>query len=168
MAILSKTLEADLKALNMSFNLINNSDYRCEDVSAKDADEITIYDYNNGIDFKSFRLPQKKLVDIDWVMNKYNSERVYKSFSEDFKKLLLLKGYKNSINVYPTTYGIGIFVAFGHRDSLREMKADIDSLMVETGIDFRNEYSDAGYVFRYKISKSKDNIEKMKQTNINN
>ena len=163
MANICKNLENQLKDLNMSLALNNTKDWYNDSVTAKDADEITIYNYDNGLTFKSFKLPKKKLVDFEWVMNKWNSEKTFVSFVADFKKMLANRGYKHSINCYPTSYGIGIFVAIGCRDNIKKIKTDVDSLMDKIGVEYRNEYSEAGYVFRYVISKKKENIEKIKK-----
>ena len=162
MANICKKLETQLKELKMSFNLHDTKDYYNDNIDVKDADEITIYDYSSFVNFKTFRLPKKKLVDLEWIMNKWNSEKAFVSFVEDFKTLLQERGYKHSINCYPTSYGIGVFVMLGHRDNIKKMKSDIDNLMNEIGVDYRNEYSDAGWVFRYVISKKKENIDKIK------
>jgi hypothetical protein len=161
MAIFSETLEQDLKDLSMSINYADTSDFMNENPLKENVDEIVIYDYNDFFDMKTFRVPKTKMVDIEWVMNKYNNNKVYQSFASNFKKLLETKGYRNSINVYPTTYGIGVFVAFGRREDLLEMKNNIDELMSSLGVEYKNQSSDAGWVFRYVISKKKENISKM-------
>jgi hypothetical protein len=99
-------------------------------------------------------------VTFEWIMNKINKDKVYKSFSENFNKILKSKGLVN-INAYPTTYGIGIFVFAGTK--IPETKKNIENLLNSLGIIYTTEYSDANLVFRYKISKSKENIEKIEQ-----
>ena len=162
MANISKTLKQELKEQNMSFILKDTMDYANENVSESKADEITVYDYNDGIDFKSFKLPKKKLVDLEWVMNKMNTEKVYQSFTENFKSLLKEAGYINGITVYPTSYGIGIFVGFGHRETILEIKQNIESILKSKDIEYKIGSSDAGWVLQFKISKKKENINKLK------
>jgi hypothetical protein len=165
MPIIDKNLEASLKELNISFSLWD--DYMNDDVKEKDATSMNVYNFTDGfLDMKTLKLPKKKLVDFDWVMNKINSEKTYKNFTESFKKLLASKGYKNSINVYPTSYGIGVFVAMSYRNQTEEIKQNINELLETYRIDYTNESSDAGWVFRYKISKKKENIEKLNELSL--
>lgn len=132
-----------------------------DEVDPKECTEINISNWNEGVVAKVIRVPKKKEVTFEWIMNKLNSEAIYENFSHKFKKLLEEKGYRNSINVYPTSYGIGFFVMFNFRNENSKIKNDIDSILNKYDIEYTNERSDAGWVFRYKISKKKENIEKL-------
>jgi hypothetical protein len=146
MAVLDKNLESQLKELNISV-------------------DISIVDMSNGFDMYSFKLPKKKEVNFEWVMNKLNADRTFQNFTESFKKLLSVKGYSNSINVYPTSYGIGVFVLFNCRDMVSGIKTDVESVLSEYGIEYTESVSDAGWVFRFRISKSKENISRISKIN---
>ena len=74
------------------------------------------------------------------------------------KNLLNEKGLVG-VNSYPTTYGIGVTQFMDSRISKEKIKNLLDSL----GIEYINELSDAEYVYRFRISKSKSNIEKIKK-----
>lgn len=98
--------------------------------------------------------PLKKEITIEYIINKINFNSIYTNFSKSFNKLIELDGY----NSYPTTYGIGIFVLFCRKtESIAKITAKLESL----GIEYRNEYSDAGWVYRFRISQSKENINKI-------
>lgn len=57
--------------------------------------------------------------------------------------------------VYPTTYGIGLWAIYNwHFD---QQAAQIESLLNKMGVEYNTEYSDAAWVFRYKISKKEAN-----------
>lgn len=99
----------------------------------------------------------KKETTLEYILNKMNNDKVYQNFSEYFNKLLKSKNYTN-YNTCPTTYGIGVWVSFGFRKNIEETKQNIENLLNELNIIYTTEYSDAGWVFRYKISKSKENI----------
>jgi hypothetical protein len=99
----------------------------------------------------------KKEITLDYILNKINSENVYKNFCNTFKKLL----NETSLTIYPTSYGIGVWVALSSRNQSNNLKGKIETLLKKHNILYTNEYSDAGWVFRYKISKSKDNINKI-------
>jgi hypothetical protein len=110
---------------------------------------------------KTIKVPKNKETTIDYILNIINKDNVYQNFCNDFKKLLPEK-YKNSVDVYPTSYGIGIFVALCFSKNEREnIKKEIELILTKYNIDYKNEYSDAGWVFRYKISKAKENIDKI-------
>lgn len=136
---------------------INYYDQYTNIVPKDKAIELSIYKFEPYYDNITIK-PIPKKVTLEWVMNKINKDKVYKNFSESFNKLLKAKGY-GSINAYPTTYGIGVFVGFGL--GIAETKQTIEKLLKSLGIEFTTEYSDAMWVFRYKISKSKSNIEKI-------
>ena len=96
----------------------------------------------------------KKEITIDYILNKINSDKTFKNFSNYFNSIIS----KFGLNAYPTSYGIGIFVLFGFRNSITETKNQISKCLNELGIKFDTEYSDAHWVFRYKISKASENI----------
>ena len=102
--------------------------------------------------FKEIKIPKKKELDLEYVMNKINTDKIYKNFSNKFNDIL--KSNSN-VSAYPTSYGIGFFALF----KSQETKDQIEEILNRHNIKYSTEYSDAGYVFRYKISKSKENIE---------
>lgn len=173
MANIHKDLEKNLENLGITYILRNTLNYSAEDIPESEADEITVYkhyddDGNYDLRFYSYKLPKSKLVDVEWIMNKWSksTDNTYETFTKDFKKILDKKGYKNGISVYPTTYGIGIFVVFTHRDQIENIKKDIEGILTEYEIDYKTTTSEAGWVFQYRISKSKENINKLKQIEI--
>ena len=142
----------------------------CNEVSVEKANSICIgfsKDETGNIDeliTKTIKVPSKKEITTDYIINKLNSDKTYNSFAEYFQKLL---GKESNMNVYPTTYGIGIFVAIGYRNSIDITKVKISNLLNELGVKYENEYSGAGWVFRYKISKTKENISLIESILIN-
>lgn len=82
----------------------------------------------------------------------------YGEFAKNMQRLLKENGLDRTYNIYPTTYGIGVWVIFnwGAKDDIEKVTKILD----ERGIEYYNEYSEAGWVYRYKISKKTENIEK--------
>lgn len=159
MATISPTLKNDLSEMGYQYNLL---DAAMNQSTPDKAIEMNVYSWEPWFS-KSFRLPKGKEVNLEWVMGKINTEKVYESFANNFKTLLQ-KEYGNTYNglsVYPTTYGIGIFVAISYRNDVAQTKQRVEGLLNKYGIEYRNEYSEAGWVFRYVISKRKENIEKI-------
>lgn len=68
-------------------------------------------------------------------------------------------GYLNSWSVYPTTYGIGVWV-FYNWDLEKDLK-NVADLLNKFGVEYYTEFSDARWVFRFKISKKSINLDKI-------
>lgn len=105
---------------------------------------------------KSIKATKKEMT-FDYIMSKINSDKTFKNFSSEFNKIIS----KYGLSAYPTSYGIGVFVAVGFRKSIEAIKTKIEDVLNSKGIIYKTEYSDAGWVFRYKISRSKENISKL-------
>ena len=135
-------------------------DNNVNEMPKEKAEVISLTKWSPYYENFSLKLPSKMEVTFEWIMNKLSNDKVYKSFAENFNKILKAKGYSN-LNAYPTSYGIGVFVGFGR--GIEETKTQIEELLNSLGIDYKTEYSEGGWVFRYRISKSKENIAKINQ-----
>jgi hypothetical protein len=82
----------------------------------------------------------------------------YGEFAKNMQKLLNENGLTDKFSVYPTTYGIGIWVIFNY--SAKDEIKKVTKILNDRGIEYYNEYSEAGWVYRYKVSKKADNIAK--------
>jgi len=102
--------------------------------------------------YKTIKLPQKKEVTLDYIMDKLSRTNTFKNFTDNFRKIIQKNGMENSYTVYPTTYGIGVSILF--RSDVEKQRNTIDSILNEYGIVYTCEYSSAHWVFRYKISKA--------------
>lgn len=98
---------------------------------------------------------------LKYILEQFHKDSIYKNFCEIFKALLPTS-LRNSLTCYPASYGIGIFVAIGLRGQIGQTKSEIEKILKDRKIEYTTEYSEANWVFRYKISKSKENIERMK------
>ena len=153
--------EQTINELSEMYNIAFYDDYMNE-VQPAEACEMSILS-TKEFDFLGKTIKGlKKEITTQYVLNKLNAEYIYQNFTDDFKKLLPLK-YKNSINIYPTTYGIGVFVLFNYRGQNEQIQKEIESILKRYNIDYTNEFSNARYVYRYKISKSKENIKKLSE-----
>lgn len=77
-------------------------------------------------------------------------------FVEKMKHLL---SHRASLDVYPTTYGVGIWNMCNWH--VKENIAEVENLMKSRGIEYYNEYSDKGWVYRFKVSKKQQNLSKI-------
>ena len=80
----------------------------------------------------------------------------YGAFALNMQKLLKQNGLDNKFSVYPTTYGIGIWVIYNwnaDKDISR-----VTALLDTRAVEYYNEYSEHGWVYRFKVSKRADNL----------
>ena len=82
----------------------------------------------------------------------------YGEFAKNMQRLLNENGLTDKFSVYPTTYGIGIWVIFN--SFAKEEINKVTKILNDRGIEYYNEYSEAGWVYRYKVSKKAENIAK--------
>ena len=68
----------------------------------------------------------------------------------------------SSISVYPASYGIGVVVLFGRTDNQIET---VKKILDDYQIKYKTEYSQAHWVYRFKISKSKSNLDQLELIN---
>lgn len=141
-----------------------NDDYN--EVPVEQATKLSVFSVTDWANDKvTIKLPKSKVLTFDIVMSKLSQGSTYKNFAETFKNILNSKRQGGGLIVYPTTYGIGIFVAVGSRGGIDEIKQEVEATLAEYGIQYTTEYSNARWVFRYRISKSAANIEKLENIN---
>ena len=122
-----------------------------------------IIEYNNRIIIK--KIAQKsKLIDIDYIQNEItkNDKRysgIYGKFAQMMQKLLNENNITNHFVIYPTTYGIGVW-CFYNFNAKKDISLVTD-IMNRNNIEYYNEFSDAHWVYRFKISKKHANIAKL-------
>ena len=87
------------------------------------------------------------------------NEKMYKGFYGEFTdKMNNLVGNRY-FSIYPTTYGIGVWL-FYNFSADKDIKY-IENILKEKGIEYYNEFSDMRYVYRFKISKKRENLERL-------
>lgn len=94
---------------------------------------ISKYEVKQSIGFESGQMIYPKKVDI--MAKLKNSNRVSKYF------------------FYTTLYGIGWFCYFTNQKAFKEVNNGLASYLKNKGINFTNEFSDAGWVYRFVINK---------------
>lgn len=72
-------------------------------------------------------------------------------FADAMNRLINESGYSGRFFVYPTTYGIGVWIFYNFQAS--KNIADVERILKSKGIEYTNEYSDKHWVYRFKISK---------------
>lgn len=97
---------------------------------------------------------------LDWVeKDKKAFSGEYGNFARTMEQLLNKNGIGRNFCIYPTTYGIGVWV-FYNFNADKDIER-VNKILDEQGIEYYNEYSDAQWVWRYKISKTQKNLLKV-------
>jgi len=149
--------ESDLDNLSDEYELeyISLNEY---DPSYMSGAELNITD--KEFKTKAYKLPKKMSVTTDWIVSKIvsmqNTEKAYVNLSKVFKAIA--SKYEKAMNIYPTTYGIGVNTLYADTDE--EFKA-ILSLLEDNQVKYRLEWSDAMWVKRIIISKTDDNLKRV-------
>lgn len=125
------------------------------------------WEKTSGEDWKAvgvtLPIPKKKEITLDWVCErvttKMGGSKVMTDFSAKFKTLIKERGH-HGFTVYPTSYGIGVSVLFRGGEADTNIK-EVENLLNELGVLYTTEYSDANWVYRFRISKSKENISRI-------
>lgn len=134
-----------------------------QDVKNAFGKSTTLWVYMNDIQFVIKNLTKYGEVTKEFIENKINRElKKYNSPYGDFAKQmkhLLDKTEISAWSIYPTTYGIGIWTFYNYH--AKENAQFVEKLLKEKHIEFYNEWSDAAWVYRFKISKEKENLKRI-------
>jgi hypothetical protein len=88
---------------------------------------------------------------------KFTSSK-FADFIKKVSKLLEENKIKN-FWIYPTTYGIGVWSFYNYH--AKENAESVRKILESLNVEFRNEWSDALWVYRFVISKNKKNLSKL-------
>lgn len=107
----------------------------------------------------SIKKPVRKEFNEAFIMEVIAKKRnAKKAIRTDWHKIF---GKLTIVRVYETSYGLGMCALF---QSNAEFTAEVQRMadkLTELGIDFNNEFSEAHWVYRFKISKSAGNVNKI-------
>ncbi len=129
------------------------NDFHASILTLEDDTGFIVWFYNNNgifIKDKTFKCKLEKL---------YFKIYEYLDNGSTFKNLSSLLSKFNAGNIYSASYGIGIDTLFNSEK--KENAEKIIELLTTNNIIFNTEYSDAYWVYRIKISKTKENLEKL-------
>lgn len=77
-------------------------------------------------------------------------------FADAMNKVLKAAGYARTLSIYPTTYGIGVWLFYNYK--AEQNITDVEKILKVNNIEYYNELSKKKYVYRFKISKKQANI----------
>ena len=107
---------------------------------------------------------KSKEITVEYVQKLVEKDRkvyagTYGKFAMAMQRLCKERGLTNKFCVYPTTYGIGVWLFYNFNSD--KHIAQVEEIMKERGIEYYNEYSEHRWVYRFKVSKKRENIERM-------
>lgn len=137
--------------------IVEAVDYRWNKISFTKGNMLFIYrDLKNGIwdnddtvFFLTIKTPKKKEVTTDYILSRLDRDSGYKNLSQYLRKV-----FEYSISIYPASYGIGVDTFGGYKAAAKEVSEKLEEL----GLKYRTEFSNAGWVYRFIVSKDSDNM----------
>lgn len=153
-----KISEETINFLSADWYLVYYDDFLNE-VALQEATKLHLCSKGGDYFLKTIKAIKSEM-SIDYIISKLGDTSTYKNFVKNFKTLLP-EEMRNNLVCYAASYGIGILVCAGIRSRIENVKQEIKDILNKKGIEYSTEYSDAHWIFRYKISKSKENIERM-------
>jgi hypothetical protein len=132
-----------------------------DDTAVIDANYLRLFksDEHGKIRFVSIKAPKNKELTFEFICAKMSCESSYKNLSQYLGKLF------PGAFLFATSYGIG-FSAFAQSDAtVKKNSQFISDKLISLGINFRTEYSDAYWIYRFVISKSVKNISILESIN---
>lgn len=126
------------------------------------ADTLYVWYGNKGRMILQKVSVKSKEITEDYVLKLIEkNEKSYNGFYGEFTDKInnLLGENRKSFSCYPTTYGIGVWLFYNFKAD--EQIGIVEKLLKDKGIEYYNEFSDARWVYRFKISKKRENIERL-------
>jgi len=97
---------------------------------------------------------QKEFCYYNHSSNMYHKDRLLEQVKENFASPIL-KGVLIEYGFYSTLYGVGTFALWMTKPVIESIER-MSSFLQSKGIPYANEYSDAGWVLRFKINLTKE------------
>ena len=113
--------------------------------------------FENDFDF-CFTIPKNQenlLKSFITAMARSQKKEGFEGFLEAFKAKN--SNYFNHNLVYATTYGLGYYCLFFNQDHFNNINKQISQFLQENNIVFKNEFSGAFWVYRFKFKSLKEN-----------
>lgn len=125
--------------------------------------QILGWDENDNYISFGFKPPKNKEVTFDYLMGKLESylgkESSWVNLRDTFAKLLpSLQG-----RFYATSYGVGFDTLMMSHEGVMKATNELKQWLEDKGIEFTNEYSDAAWVYRFRIGRSANNLSRINE-----
>lgn len=129
---------------------LNCYEFLEDDQDYETATHLVVYNPEDE-SYKKLKAPKVKEVTLEWVLERINKEH------EDKNLYWMLRKHFDGINIYSASYGVGVCSLFDRECDIEIVKKKLNEL----GIKYRTELSEAGWVYKFIISKSKDNLSRL-------
>ncbi len=158
---------------NILFDSIEQLEERCREYADNgwkfyanpyDYDRLYIlYDNDSKTIVRKIAGKTKEITE-DYVVKQVDKDRkayqgTYGQFAIAMQEICKQNGLANRFSIYPTTYGIGVYV-FWNWKCTEDIQL-VETILKDRHIDYANEYSDARWVYRFKVSKNQDNLSRI-------
>ena len=164
MANICKNLESDLKFILDKNLILSYWDQENNTVLPEKCKVLSLWVNSQ---FYTINLPIKKIVDADYICRKINKKSNTIDCKKEFKKVSDIIFNETNIKSSVTSYGLGFDMLFSSHKKLHKTKEIVLKKMSELGLKSYFDVSEASWVLRIKISKSKENLELIKKLTIN-
>lgn len=165
--------EATEKGLtNVLYETMEEFEQHCRDFATRGLDrDLSPYNFDTlFVEHDGGQLLVKKenvkskVITVEYILKLVEKDRktyagAYGEFAMEMRRICESMGYKSTLTVYPTTYGIGVWLFYNF--NAEKHIENVRKIMVEKGIEFYNEYSDKRWVYRFKVSKKRENLDKI-------
>lgn len=121
----------------------------------------TLYiSHDNGQMLVKKESVKSKLITLEYILKLVEKNRkAYEGFYGKFAMAMQRLCEGKNMCIYPTTYGIGVLVFYNFH--AKEDVKVVEKIMKERSIEYYNEYSEHGWVYRFKVSKKRENMERI-------
>lgn len=153
-----KNIAKVIKELEGEYTVMFDSDQHI----GVDIDQATIIRLIRMSDlnfYSGFKIPKVKPVTVEWLM-----ERIHKADNVEYinhTKLFEKLNEKLGMKLTPTSYGLGMESIFVSHTTMHEMADTKKEILDAHNIEYTIDVSEASWVFRFRISKSSKNIDRI-------
>ena len=119
--------------------------------------------------FTKRKVAKSFVVTEEWIAKVIEREQKaysgkYGQFAIDIQRMFAEKFSNGNVlgSIYPTTYGIGVWVFYNWKKD--ECIAKVREVLDGMNVEYSNEFSEAGYVYRFRVSKKSENRKRLQTT----
>lgn len=125
--------------------------------------QVLGWDENDNYISFGFKPPKNKEVTFDYLMGKLEAylgkESSWVNLRDTFEKLLPNLGGRFHV----TSYGVAFDTFMLSHEKIMKWTDELKQWLEDKGIEFTNEYSDAAWVYRFRIGRSANNLSRINE-----
>lgn len=125
--------------------------------------QVLGWDEDDNYIYFGFKPPKNKEVTFDYLMGKLEAylgkESSWVNLRDTFEKLLPNLGERFHV----TSYGVAFDTFMLSHEKVMRWTDELKQWLKDKGIEFTNEYSDAAWVYRFRIGRSANNLSRINE-----